>query len=126
MKRQIPEILERIYRLRHHDFAGLDSKAVAKMLGITQHYVNRCMRKLEKIAPQLFPILTKRQMDVYVLRECLGMTHPEIEQYLGMKPGTSPATCFYIRKKGMYMQPDVLHRVDTYSTWMDYKVTRKF
>lgn len=128
MTRKIPEILERVYRLRHHNFAGLDSKTVAKILGVTQHCINKYMQKLKRIAPQLFPILTKRQMDVYVLREYMGMTHPEIEQHLGMSPGTSGATVYFMRKKGMYFQPDVRHRANTvwYRTWMDDEVVRKF
>jgi hypothetical protein len=100
--RIIPEILERVYRLRHHDFAGLDSKTVAKMLGVTQH------------------------CNVYVLREYMGMSHPEVEQHLGMCAGQSGAMVHFMCKKGMYFQPDIKHRVDTYSTWMDYKVMRKF
>ncbi len=126
MKRLITERQEQIYRMRHHDFGGMTTEQVAAIFNVTPKCINSHMRQMKKIAPQLFPILTERQMDVYVLREVIGMTHPEVEKYLGMSAGTSGATVWCIRKKGMYFQPDVLHRVDTYSPWMDSKVTRKF
>jgi transposase len=88
--------------MRHHDFAGLTTKQVAAKLGVTPKCINSYMRKMRKIAPQLFPILTPRQMDVYVLYEQMGMSHPEVEKYLGMSAGTSGATIWYMRKKGMY------------------------
>lgn len=126
MKRLITERQEQIFRLRHHDFGGMSTKQVATMLGVSLKCINSHMRQMKKIAPQLFPILTQRQMDVYILYEEMGMTHPEVEKHLGMSVGTSGATVFYIRKKGMFLQPDCLHRVDTYSSWMDSKITRKF
>lgn len=126
MKRLITERQEQIYRLRHHDFGGMTAKQVANMLSVTVQYVNRDMKKMKKIVPQLFPILTKRQMDVYVLREKMGMTYLEISKYLRITWQTAACTVYYMRKRGMFLQPDCLHRVDTYSSWMDSKVTRKF
>lgn len=126
MIRLITHRQEQIYRMRHHDFGGMATKQVAAMLGVTPKCINSHMRQMRKIAPQLFPILTQRQMDVYVLYEKMGMTHPEVEKCLNMSAGTSGATVWYMRKKGMYLQPDCLHRVDTYSLWMDSKVRRKF
>ena len=125
-QRLITHRQEQIYRLRHHDFAGLTTKQVAGMLRITVQCVNRNMKKMEGIAPQLFPILTQRQTDIYVLREVMGMKYPEIGKYLKVTWQTIARTVYYMRKKGMYLQPDCLHRVDTYSSWMDSKVRRKF
>ena len=126
MNRLITERQEQIYQLRHHDFAGLTTKQVATMLSITPQCVNRDMKKMKKIAPQLFPILTSKQMNVYVLREMLGMTYQEISKYLGITWQTAACTVYYMRKKGMYLQPDCIHRVNTYSPWMDSKVKQKF
>ena len=126
MTRHITHRQEQIYRMRHHDFAGLTTKQVANRLGVTPKCINSHMRKMQKIAPQLFPILTPRQMDIYVLREVMGMTHSEIGEYLGVTWQTAARTVHYMRKKGMYLQPDCLHRVDTYSSWMDYKVKHRF
>lgn len=126
MTRLITERQERIYRMRHHDFAGLTTKQVAAILGVTPKCISCHMQKLKSIAPQLFPILTPRQMDVYVLHEKMGMTHPEVEKYLGTSVGTSAATVRCMRKKGMFFQSNCLHGVNAYSPWMDYKITRKF
>lgn len=126
VKRLITHRQEQIYRMRHHDFGGMTTKQVAAILGVTPKCINSYMRKMRKIAPQLFPILTKRQMDIYVLREVMGMTYIEVGEYLGITWQTAARTVYYMRKKGMYFQPDCLHRVDTYSPWMDYKVTHKF
>jgi len=126
MTRHITHRQEQIYRLRHHDFGGMSTKQVAAMLGVTPKCINSHMREMKKIAPQLFPILTQRQMDVYILYEKMGMTHPEVEKHLGMSAGTSGATVWYMRRKGMFLQPDCIHRVDTYSSWMDSKIRYKF
>lgn len=126
MKRAITKKQEIIFRMRHQDFGGMATKQVAAVFGVSLRCINSHMRQMKKIAPQLFPVLTQRQMDVYVLYEKMGMTHPEVEKYLGMSAGTSGATVWCMRKKGMFLQPDCLHRVDTYSSWMDYKITRKF
>ncbi|KKN69794.1 hypothetical protein LCGC14_0437400 [marine sediment metagenome] len=96
------------------------------MLGVSLKCINSHMRKMQRIAPQLFPILTPRQMDIYILREVMGMTHPKISKYLGVTWQTAARTVYYMRKKGIYLQPNCLHRVDTYSPWMDSKVTHKF
>ena len=126
MERLITEYQEQIYRMRHHDFGGMSTKQVAVKLGVTPKCINSHMRRMQKIAPQLFPILTKRQMDVYILREVMGMTYVEINKYLGISWQTAARTVWYMREKGMYLQPDCLHRVDRYSSWMDSKVTHKF
>lgn len=125
-QRLITEYQEQIYRMRHHDFGGMTTKQVAALLGVTPKCINSHMYKMRKIAPQLFPILTPRQMDVYILREMMGMTYIEIGKYLGITWETAATIVWYMRKKGMYLQFGCLHKVDAYSSWMDSKVTRKF
>jgi len=89
--------------MRHHDFAGLSAPQVAAMLGITPQSVNRHMREMQQIAPQLFPILTKRQADIYHMFAHVGLEQKVIARVLGISKSCVGVLIHRIRNKGMYV-----------------------
>jgi len=125
-QRLITQRQEQIYRMRHQDFGGLATKQVAAMLGVGEQWINRQMKKMKKIAPQLFPILTKRQADIYNLHENVGLLVQEIAEYLGVCEGTIGNILIRLKKKDIYIYPRRSHKPIEYSLWMDSKITRKF
>jgi len=64
-KRLITKNQEKVYRLCHQDFEGLTVEKAAERLDISAIAVYKTLERLEKIAPQLFPILTKRQTEMW-------------------------------------------------------------
>ena len=103
MKRHITQRQEQIYRMRHHDFDGLTTKQVAAMLGITTHSVARHMWEMQKIAPQLFPILTRRQADIYHMFVNVGLEQRVIARILGISKSCVGVLVHRIKNKGMYV-----------------------
>ena len=103
MTRHITHRQEQIYRLRHHDFAGLTTKQVAGMLGIWPQSVTRHMKEMQKVAPQLFPILTRRQADIYRMFMKLGLEQKVIAGVLGISSNCVGVLIYRIKNKGMFV-----------------------
>lgn len=80
MKRLITEKEEEAYRLCHHDFGGLPTRRAAVRMNVSQREVQRLLENAKNKAPQLFPILTWRQKQVYDL--WAERTHAEIATIL--------------------------------------------
>ena len=103
MTRYITQRQKQIYQLRHHDFAGLTTKQVAVMLGITTHSVARHMWEMQKVAPQLFPILTKRQADIYHMFVNVGLKQKVIAGILGISSNCVGVLVHRMKHKGMFV-----------------------
>ena len=125
MKRLITHRQEQIYRMRHHDFAGLTTKQAAAMLGITTHTIARHMWEMQKIAPQLFPILTKRQADIYHMFVNVGLEQEVIAGTLGISKSCVGVLIHRLRNKGMYV-PRKLHYVWYMPRAHDHQIRQKF
>lgn len=125
MNRFISKRQEEIFRLRHHDFDGLTTKQVATTLGITTHSVARHMWEMQKIAPQLFPILTKQQADVYHMFVNAGLEQKTIGKILGMDKNHVAILIHRLRGKGMYV-PRRLHQVLYMPRAHDHQIKQKF
>jgi len=67
MKRMITKREEEAYRCRHHDFDGLTMAETAERMGINEQSVSNLLNSMKKKAPQLFPILSKQQVNVFEL-----------------------------------------------------------
>lgn len=65
MKRLITKREEEAYRCRHHDFEGLTLSETARKMGISEKVVSNLLSSMKKKVPQLFPILSKRQVEVF-------------------------------------------------------------
>lgn len=124
-QRLITHRQEQIYRLRHHDFAGLTTKQVAVMLGITTHSVARYMWEMQKVTPQLFPILTRRQADIYHMFTELGLEQKIIAGILNISKNNVATAIYRLRHKGMYV-PRRLHHVLYMPRAHDHQIRQKF
>jgi biotin operon repressor len=111
--------------MRHHDFSGIATKQVAAMLGVEVQCVNNHMRQMKKIAPQLFPILTRRQSEVYELYVEMNLSGNAVSELLGIARPTVQSKLDEIKRKGLHV-PKRAKRIVRYSCWMDSKVTYKF
>ena len=125
MKRVITERQEEIFRLRHHDFGGMTTKQVAVILGITTHSVARHMWVMQKIAPQLFPILTQRQADIYHMFVNIGLEQKVIGKVLDISLNCVATQIHRFRNKGMYV-PRRLHHVLYMPRAHDHLIRMKF
>ena len=124
-QRLITHRQEQIYRMRHHDFAGLTTKQVATMLRITTHSVARHMWEMQKIAPQLFPILTRQQADIYHMFVNVGLKQRVIAEILDISKNCVGVLIHRIKNKGMYV-PRRLHHVLYMSRAHDHQIRQKF
>lgn len=124
-QRLISERQEQIYRMRHHDFGGLTTKQVAAMLDVHPKNVSRHMWAMQKIAPQLFPILTKRQADIYHMFMNVGLEQKVIAGILGISKSCVGVLIHRLRKKGMYV-PRRLHCVYYMPRAHDHQIRQKF
>lgn len=81
-KRLLTKRQEEIFKLCHHDFEGLSQTEAAERLGISQKIISIALKRIKKVAPQLFPILTKLEAKAYhyFMDEGWGVT--EIAEYL--------------------------------------------
>ena len=125
MTRRITHRQEQIYRLRHHDFTGLTTKQVAGMLGITTHSVARHMWEMQKVAPQLFPILTRQQADIYHMFVNVGMEQKIIAGILGISKSCVGVLIHRMKHKGMFV-PHRRRHVLYMSRAHDHQIRQKF
>ncbi|MCK5615773.1 hypothetical protein KAR91_78645 [Candidatus Pacearchaeota archaeon] len=126
MTRHITHRQEQIYRMRHHDFAGLTTKQVAAMLGITVQCVTMCMRRMKKIAPQLFPIFTRLQAEIYSLFVCAGLEQKVIGKMLGISEKSVSTMLRRLRNNGIDVPLRQRKERVRYAEWMSSKIVHKF
>lgn len=125
MRRVISKRQEQIYRMLHHGFNGLAVKQVAAMLGLTPACITHHMRQMKKIAPQLFPILTKKQADVYYLYVHAGQAISDIAKALNITIYVVKNRIYEMRRKGMFISWMQSKRM-RYHPWMDFEIKIKF
>lgn len=128
MTRLITERQERIYRMRHHDFDGLTTKQVASKLNLTMACVTHHMRQMRKIAPQLFPILTEKQANVYNLYVRAKISTFAVAKALNVSVFIVKNRIYEMRRKGMFISNFCKSRKHDYSyeSWMDNQIVYKF
>lgn len=101
---QITKDEEKIYRLCHQDFEGLSTQETAKRLSISQRRVEQLLQNLKMKAPQLFPILTKRQAQIEELINGQGYTYKQVANRLRLTVSTVGSVVKTLKKKGVYFQ----------------------
>jgi len=111
--------------MRHHDFGGMTTKQVAAILGVHPKNVSCQMWAMRKIAPQLFPILTRRQADIYHMFVNVGMEQKAIAGILGISSNCVATQIHRLRNKGMYV-PCRLHQVPYMPRAHDHQIRQKF
>ena len=125
MDRMISKRQEQIYRMLHHGFCGLPVKQVAAMLSLTPACITHHMRQMKKVAPQLFPILTEKQADVYYLYVHTGQAISDIAEVLGITTYIVKNRIYEMRRKGMFI-PWMQDKRVRYRPWMDFQIRIKF
>lgn len=124
MKRIITEFEEQVIRLVHHDHGGLTTKEAAKQLNVSKSSVQRALRTLKKKAPQLFPILNKRQLLIRTYITDYGFTHREIAEITRLPIKTIDRVVMQMRNKGVVFVKPV--KTVSYQPYMDSQVRHKF
>ncbi len=102
--RILSDFEEKVIRLIHHNFEGLTQTEAAKQLNVSQAQVSRAVHHIEEVAPQLFPILTKRQA---YIKDCIveeGLTHKQIATILKISEGTLNSQVATLKAKGVYFE----------------------
>lgn len=129
MKRVITEHQEQILRLVHHDFDGLSQVEAAKKLGISQSAISNALVRIKKIMPQMFPLLTKIEIERYHLYAIEGWSVNNIAEYLEVTPDSVYKALKRAKDKGMFF-PKPKDKVLSYNsgidTEMDEHIKHKF
>ena len=103
-KRKITKEQEDAFRLRHHDFEGLTEEEAADELGISPRAVRGRLTRMQKVAPQLFPILSRENAEIWEWWYRGGLTCWEIAKQTGMKLGAVMKRLERIKKKMGYAE----------------------
>ena len=125
MKRLITEQQEQILRACHQDFDGLIQSEAAEKLGISQSAVSNALKRIEKVMPQMFPILTKIEAERYHLFMVEGWSVEDIAEHFGVTPDSIYKALKRAKDKRMYFT-EVKNRILSYNPNMDAHVRKTF
>ncbi len=124
MKKNLSDKQEQAYRLVSGDFDGLPVVEAAKRMGISPQAVNRLLNRAEVACPQLFPLLTKQEVDVKALL-AIGWTNSEIADQLQVCLSRVRQIIGAINdKQGTVRLPPV--KIVRYQPFMDSQIKEKF
>jgi DNA-binding CsgD family transcriptional regulator len=122
VSRKIPPRMETAYRLCSHHFEGRTIEAAAVKMGVSVHAVQNLLRRMEKLAPQLFPILSPVERAVLTLLEAHAKRN-EIAAGLSIDPQTVDRIISKLKAMGEIKNG---RKPVSYSTRMDGKVAERF
>lgn len=121
IKRNLSHFEEKLLRLVHHDFEGLSTKEVAEKLECPPETIETTLKRVEKKAPQLFPILTPQHRAILLMYD-KHMSRASIAVALGVtEQGLHKEIAFLRKHKFLWNR-----KVDQYDPLMDSRVKRKF
>lgn len=122
MKRNLTKAEEKVIRLVHHDFKGLTVVETARIMRVQPTYVWELLRSIKEKAPQLFPILTPKQ--VAVLQGYENNASPEtIAAGLGVSVYAVRRIVAFLRKhKFLENRPKIV----SYTPLHDSQIVQKF
>jgi len=123
-KRQITKREEQAYRLVSPDFGGLSTTEAAKKMGITTSALSKLLKRMSKKAPQLFPILTERQNELFNLLMGRGLTVAEAAEELGISYKQASRIVAKLYELGLLNERT--GKTLSYEPHLDDKVIRKF
>ncbi len=124
VKRLLSKLEEQAIRNCHHDHCGLTTKEAAVVMGIGQRRVQQLLRNAKRKAPQLFPILTKRQTYIRSLINDYGCTFEEVARILFISIRTVDSTVNTLRKKGVLFGKR--KQTVAYQDFMDSEIKEKY
>ena len=118
--RKITDDMVRLYRLCHHDFSGLSYAEAAKIENISVRTVYRVLNEMRQIAPQLFPILTGDQAEIWRAWDKEdNLTNEELAVSLGLTEDALNSKMAVIRRKLGVSRPHKRNTVRMPSSQMD-------
>jgi DNA-directed RNA polymerase specialized sigma subunit len=124
-KRKITRQQEKIYRLVSSDFEGLTVAEAAILEGVTPRAIQRVLQRLEQIAPQLFPILTRQEAQVLKYIEVDHLTNQQIAEHLKVTCSRVSQITKSLVDKGKLNQINP-GRALSYHPGMDAHIVEKF
>ena len=111
MTSKITEEMVKLYRLVHHDFKALSYTEAARITNVSVRTVYRVLNNMRQIAPQLFPILTGDQAEIWRVWDTEdSLTNEEIAIALGLTEDALNSKMAVIRRKLGVSRP---HKRDT-------------
>ena len=125
MKRLITKRQEQILRMCHHDHDGLTQTEAAEKLSISQSAVSNALKRIEKVMPQMFPILTKIEAERYHLFMVEGWSVEDIAEHFGVTPDSIYKALKRAKDKGIYFT-EAKNRILSYNPNMDAHVRKTF
>lgn len=114
-KRVIPKQAEEAYRHRHHNFSGLSIEETAKIMKVSEHEVYLLLVDMERIAPQLFPILESNQAEAWSLWYDRGLSVREVAMIMKVPEAAVKKRLQKIKKKMGYKHSIWTRRKDKLS-----------
>ncbi len=124
MKQKLSDRQVEAYKLCSGDFEGLPTADAAVLMNITPQAVNRLLRRAEVACPQLFPLLTKQEVDVKALL-AIGWSKQEIADQLQVCLSRVRQIIVAINdKQGTVRLPPV--KIVRYQSFMDSQIKERF
>lgn len=120
-KRILSHLEEKIIRLVHHDFGGLSIDETALMLQLVPNEVRQRLREIEKLAPQLFPILTPQHRAILLMYD-KHMSRASIAVALGITEQDLHKEIAFLRKHKFLFN----RKMDQYDPLMGGHVKERF
>lgn len=122
--RVITEFEELVLRMCHHQFDALSQAEAATKLVVSEATIYRTLQEIESKVPTMFPILTRKQYEVYTCVATRGLSLRETAEELHISEGLVQDFLTRIRAKGMMIPPPV--KTVRYDESMDSKVKHIF
>lgn len=117
----------KLYRMASGEFDGLAIGIIAEKLHVSAPTIRKRLRGIEKIAPQLFPLLTKQEAEVLSLYESAGWPVVDIAEKMGVSESRIYDVLKTLEKKGRLMPIAPVGKILYYDSGsMDIHVRRKF
>lgn len=110
--RVITEKEEEVIRLCHHDFQGLTHAEAARKLNVSRQRVESLLKSAKRKAPQMFPILSPLQGQVYKLIIENGSNYDTIATLLHRSKEAIYGAVYQLREKGFNLSRPDLVRYD--------------
>lgn len=106
-KRRITKKQEHLLHLCHQDFEGLSQTEAAERLGIKPSVVSIMLKRIKKVLPEYFPILTALEYKIYNLYMNEGWDVPDIAEYLEKTDTAIRGTLRRTKDKGCWWAPAI-------------------
>lgn len=120
-KRILSHFEEVIIRWHHHDFVGLSLKETAYRVFSTVPELEQKLKKIEKKAPQLFPILTPQHRAILLMYD-KHMSRASIAVALSISEQELHKEIAFLRKHKFLWN----RKLNQYDPLMDSRVKTKF